>query len=97
MEVLVRIKGERRVVLESALESFEVVRIEAPARGAAVVDARERWRYVERPLDPGAAAGPPVVSAMTMRYHLGPEGGRLKVRQVETIASDGARLAPPSR
>jgi hypothetical protein len=95
VEVLLAIKAERRVVLESALESFEVVRVEVPARGAALVDARERWRYLERPLDPGAAAGPPVVSAMTMRYHLGPEGGRLKVRQVESIASDGARIAPP--
>jgi hypothetical protein len=32
---------------------------------------------------------------MTMRYHLGTEGGRLKVRKVETVASDGARLAAP--
>ena len=92
---LVRLKAQRRVVLESTLESFDALRVDAPSRGPAEVDARERWRYVERPLDPGAAAGAPVVSAMTMRYHLVVDDGRLVVESVRSLVSDGAKLAPP--
>lgn len=94
--VLVAMKGERRVVLESTLESFEVVRVDRPRPGAATVEARERWRYVDRPLDPGVAAPVPVVSTMTMRYALAREDGRLVVTAVQTLSSDGHRQAAPA-
>lgn len=93
--VLVAVKRDARVVLESTLESFEVARAEVPGPGTARVETRERWRYLDRPLDPGRVAGAPVVSAMTMRYDLVQEGGRWKVQAVRTLASDPARLAPP--
>lgn len=95
--VLVGMKAEDRVVLEAALEAFEVVRVEVASADAAALEARERWRWVDRPLAPGAAAGAPVVSTMTMRYELAREDGRWKVREVRTLASDRAPGAAPPR
>lgn len=92
--VLLAMKAERRVVLESELESFEPRSVERPGSGEVRVVVRERWRYVDRPLDPGLAAAPPTVSTMTMRYVLAREDGRLKVREVRTVASD--RPAAPA-
>lgn len=91
---LVAVKADARVVLESSLEAFEVVKVEVPSAGTARVEARERWRYFDRPLDPGAPAGAPIESAMTMQYDVAREGGRWKVQAVRTVASDGARLRP---
>jgi hypothetical protein len=74
-------------VLESQLESFEVTRAKA-TRDTATVETRERWRYHDRRLQPGAPPGPEIASLMTMRYSLVRESGRWKVAQVATNASE---------
>lgn len=91
VEVLVGLKTASRLVLESSLEAFEVVRTERGATAdAAAVETRERWRYFDRRLDPGAPPAPAIVSEMTMRYALVREGGRWKVHEVTTLASRSA-------
>src|SRR5512138_1642905 len=56
VRVLIDLKRNARLVLESRIESFEVLRTEASGDGA-TVETRERWRYHDRPLDPGARPG----------------------------------------
>lgn len=84
--VLVDLKSMNRLALESTIERFEV--LSAQARGdRATVDTSERWRYHDRPLDPGHGPGPNVLSEMKMRYDLVKEGGRWKVAEVTTLAN----------
>ncbi len=96
VRVLIDLKTAARLVLESKLESLEVT--SATATGdQGVVETRERWRYHDRPLQPGAAPGPEVVAAMAMRYHLAREDGRWKVASVSTISNEilEPKGAPP--
>lgn len=95
VRVLVDLKSASRLVLESTLEAFEVVRVERGASpDAASVETRERWRYTDRHLDPGEPPGPTFVSEMTMRYALVREGGGWKVHEVTTLESRRAEEAP---
>jgi hypothetical protein len=95
VRVLVDLKSASRLVLESSLEAFEVVRVERGASpDAAAVETRERWRYTDRHLDPGAPPGPTIVSEMTMRYALVREGGGWKVQEVTTLESRRAEEPP---
>jgi hypothetical protein len=92
IRVLIDLKTSARLALESTLESFEVT----SATGAGemgTVETRERWRYRDRPLQPGAPSGPEIASVMRMRYSLVREGGRWKVASVATIANE--RIAAP--
>lgn len=86
VRILIDIKAAAKLQLDSRLEELEVVR--TAARGdVATVETRERWRYHDRPLTPGRAPGPELVSRMTMRYALLREGGRWKVASVATLSS----------
>lgn len=86
VRILVDIKSAAGLVLESRLESFEVTRARATG-DTATVETRERWRYHDRRLQPGAPPGPGIASLMSMRYSLVRERGRWKVAQVSTISS----------
>jgi hypothetical protein len=94
VRVLVDLKSASRLVLESSLEAFEVVRVERASPDAAAVETRERWRYTDRHLEPGEPPGPTIVSEMTMRYALVREGGGWKVDEVTTLESRRAEEAP---
>lgn len=84
--VLLEIKKESGLVLESALESFEATRVEV--RGAeATVTTAERWRYHDRPLDPTRPAGEVHLADMVLSYRLAREGGAWKVRSASTDSS----------
>ena len=96
VRVLIDLKTASKLVLESKIESLEVTSATATG-GQGVVETRERWRYHDRPLQPGAAPGPEVVAAMAMRYHLAREDGRWKVASVSTISNEilEPKGAPP--
>ncbi len=87
--VLVDLKASNRLVLDSTLERFEVLSARAAPDGkTAEVDTAERWRYFDRPLDPGRTAGAVILSEMRMRYALVREGGRWKVADVTTLGNE---------
>jgi len=92
IRVLIDLKTGARVALVSTLESLEVT--SATASGdAGTVETRERWRYHDRPLQPGGPAGPEISSVMRMRYSLVRDGGRWKVASVATLSVE----QPPGR
>lgn len=93
VQVLVDLKSSAKLALESRLESFEVTRAEAKG-DAATVETRERWRYHDRRLQPGAPPGPELVSQMTMRYALVREAGRWKVESVATVSNEYLGATP---
>ncbi len=86
--VLVDLKAGARLVLESTLESLEVTEARRAGPGAMVVRTRERWRYHDRPLDPGSARGPEFVAEMTLEYQLVREGDRWRVDRTRTLSSE---------
>lgn len=86
--VLVDLKSAGRLVLESELESFEVAGVERHDPGRAVVRTKERWRYRDRPLDPGKPRGPEFLVDMALEYQLVKEEGRWKVDRSRARSSD---------
>jgi len=94
IRILIDVKTSARLVLESRLESLEVTSATS-AGEAGTVETRERWRYHDRPLQPGAAAGPEISSVMRMRYALVREGGRWKVASVETLSNEQSAAPRP--
>jgi hypothetical protein len=93
IRILIDLKSNARLVLESTLESFEVTSAVATGE-AGTVETRERWRYHDRSLLQGAAAGPEIASDMAMRYALVREDGRWKVASVTTLSSAKVPSAP---
>jgi len=87
VQVLIDLKSNGKLVLESKVESFEVERASTSGE-TGTVETRERWRYHDRHLKPGEAQGPDFVAAMAMRYELVREGGRWKVASVSTISNE---------
>jgi hypothetical protein len=92
--VLVDLKTAGKLVLESELESFAVERVERAGPDALVADTRERWRYHDRPLDPGAPRPPTFVADMAMRYELVRAGGAWRVDRVRTLSSAYRQPSP---
>ncbi len=86
--VLVDLKTAARLVLESTLELLEVTDARRADPGTMAVRTRERWRYHDRPLDPGKAQGPELVAEMTLEYQLVRDGDRWKVDRVRTLSSE---------
>ncbi len=101
VQVLVDLKAAARLVLESRLESLEVTGVERPDAGRMVVRTKERWRYHDRPLDPGRPQGIEFVADMALEYQLVRDGARWKVDRGRTLSSEyrepkGFKLeAPP--
>lgn len=93
IRILIDLKTSARLVLESRLESFEVLGAKGSGE-TATVETRERWRYRDRSLQPGPPPGAEIASVMHMRYALVREGGRWKVASVATVSSEPER-APP--
>jgi len=79
---LIDLKNGSGLVLESALESLEVLEASRPAPDRLLASTRERWRYFDRPLDPAASPGPTVVAVMDLDYELVREAGAWKVDRV---------------
>jgi len=87
VQVLLDLKSNAKLVLESKIESFEVTRASSSG-DSATVETRERWRYHDRHLKPGEPQGPDFVAEMAMRYELLREGGRWKVASVSTLSNE---------
>lgn len=83
--VLVDLKTASRLVLEGELLSLAVERVERSGPDARVAETRERWRYHDRPVDPGAARPTTFVADMRMRYDLVPAAGGWRVDRTHTI------------
>ncbi len=83
--VLVDLKTAAKLVLEGELVSLAVERVERSGADGLVAEARERWRYRDRPLDPGAARPPTFVADMRMRYELVRSGGGWRVDRTRTL------------
>lgn len=100
--VLVDLKTAGKLVLESELVSLEVDRVERTGPDALVAETRERWRYHDRPLDPGAARPPTFVADMRMRYELVRSDGAWRVDRTRTLENTyiepkGFTLEPHAR
>jgi hypothetical protein len=86
--VLVDLKTASRLVLESELQSLEIVSVARPSPDAMVVRSRERWSYHDRPLDPGRPQGQRFVADMVLEYQFAREGGRWKLDRAKTISTE---------
>jgi hypothetical protein len=84
---LVDLKAASRLVLESELQSLEVTEVAAPAPGRMTVRTRERWRYRDRPLDPGREPGTVFVAEMAMEYGLARSAGAWVVDETRTLSN----------
>lgn len=86
--VLVDLKTASRLVLESELQSLELTKVERTAADAMLVGTRERWRYHDRPLDPGRPRGPEFVADMALEYRFVRQDGRWKMDSARTLSSE---------
>jgi hypothetical protein len=87
IRVLIDLKTNAGLVLESTLESVEVTAAKADGPSG-TVETVERWRYHDRPRLAGAPPGPEIARVMRMRYTLVRDGDRWKVESVSTLSSD---------
>jgi hypothetical protein len=92
VRVLVDLKIADRLVLESTLERLDVLSASKAGADAFTVRTAERWRYFDRPLDPGRRAGGVVLAEMRMEYDVAREGGSWLVAKVRTLSNQ--RLDP---
>jgi hypothetical protein len=102
VSTLIDLKRTARLVLESEAESLEVTAVERPAPDRLVVRTRERWRYQDRPLDPGANPGPRHVVVLALEYAFVREGGAWKLDEAKALSSEvlepkGGAPAAPAR
>lgn len=100
VRALLALKAAARLVLESELEALEVLAVERPSPDVAVVITRERWRYRDRPLDPGRTTPPETRSEMTMQYSVLRDRAGWRVRRVRTLGrgapGDGTPAGAPA-
>jgi hypothetical protein len=83
--VLIATKRSAGLVLESSLEHLDVVRFDKTSPGAALVETRERWRYYDRPLKPGGAAGQIIQAEMKVQYTCERTGSVWRVMNVKVL------------
>ncbi len=88
LTTLIDLKARAALALESRLEGFEVLGVEPAGADGLVVRTCELWRYWDRPLRPGLAAGTVHVSRMWMTWELSREAGTWKVRSGRTERSE---------
>jgi hypothetical protein len=79
---LVDLKRAGGLVLESTLESLEVLAVTASSRERMEVSARERWRYFDRPAAGGPPPGPTFLVVVDLDYVVVREQGAWKVDEV---------------
>ena len=82
VQVLVDLKMSNRLVLESELQSLELLSAVREPDDTYTVRTRERWKYFDRPLQVGVPPGPTFVADMFIRYTLRREGDRWKVQKL---------------
>ena len=97
--VLVDLKSANDLVLESELQALEIASVQKLSDDLMKVGTRERWRYWDRPLKPGAPAGTVFVADMTLSYDFVREDGRWKMSSARTLTNEylepaGFSLAP---
>lgn len=85
---LIDIKRAAGLVLESELESLTVTAVEQPGPGLMTVEATERWRYFDRPVELGTAPGTEFVVEMDLMYSFVDEDGAWKMDQATTRRHD---------
>lgn len=100
VQVLIDLKLAAKLVLESRLESFEVLESRPTGPEGVVVRTRERWRYHDRSTEPGRPVGPEFVAVMEMEWELLREEGSWKVQKGRTLRNEylepkGYRPGPP--
>lgn len=86
--VLVDLKSASGLVLESELEDLEVTRATKPSPDHLKVETRERWRYHDRPLQPGRPPGSVFVAQMGLEYDFVREGGAWKLDAARTLSNE---------
>ena len=87
LSALIDLKRAARLALESELEELELLGVESLGPDRMLARTRERWRYWDRPLRPGMAAGPIFVADMWLTWELGREEGAWKVLEGRTERS----------
>jgi len=85
---LIDLKRAAGLVLESELESLTVTAVEQPGPGLMMVEATERWRYFDRPVELGAVRGTEFVVEMDLMYSFVDEDGAWKMDQATTRRHD---------
>jgi len=86
--VLVDLKTANGLVLEPELQSLEVTGASRPGPEQLKAATRERWRYWDRPLQPGKQPGPTFVADMTLEYDFVRERGKWKLASARTLSSE---------
>jgi hypothetical protein len=86
--VLADLKTAGGLVLESELQALEVTNASRPRPDQLKAATRERWRYWDRPLQPGKQPGPTFVADMTLEYDFVREQGRWKLASARTLSSE---------
>ena len=86
--VLVDLKTSNGLVLESQLDSLQVTSVARPGPDLLRVVTRERWRYHDRPLQPGRPAGTVFLADMSLQYDFVRQDGKWKLDQARTLSSD---------
>jgi hypothetical protein len=87
--VLVDLKTANRVVLESELLSLEVGRVEPSGPDGLAAETRERWRYYDRPVEPGGPRGTTFVADMKLQYQLvRSQGSPWRVERVKQLENE---------
>jgi len=87
VQVLIDLKRASSLVLESRLESLTVTEVRPVGPDGLVVRARERWRYHDRPIQPGRPPGPVFVAEMEMEWELARARGTWRVAKGRTLSS----------
>lgn len=85
ISVLIDTKRNAGLVLEASLEEIRVLRTEKTDRDAMLISTLERWRYFDRPIQPGKEAGPVIKADMEVQYECKKENGAWKVMKVKVL------------
>lgn len=85
VSVLVATKRGSGLVLEATLEHLAVDRVQKTSAATMVIETNERWRYFDRPLQPGGNPAQPILAAMKVLYECERSAGAWKVMKVKVL------------
>jgi len=93
VQALVDFKTGAGVRLESRLEKLDVTGVSHPKPDQLLVSTTERWRYHDRPVQPGRPSGPELKATMKLTYDFRREAGSWKLDTVRSVSTeyDGPR------